>query len=91
MIIPIEPVPFQRFKVNIGILATVYIKWSTRYSYFSVDIYDGDTPITLGRALHPEMDLFAGLNLDLGRLYLSGNTPTVENLGIENQLTHEVL
>jgi hypothetical protein len=91
MIIKIEPAPFQRLKADVGLLITLFINWSTRYEYFTVDIYDGETPITLGRGFHPDIDLFQGLNLGLGRLYLSGKEPTVENLGVENQLIHEVL
>lgn len=91
MSIPVRAVPFQKFRVDIGIVATVIIKWSTRFSYFTVDIYDGEEPITLGRGLHPDIDLLDGLNLGFGKLVLLGKAPTVKNLGIENELVHEVL
>ncbi|MEL0577071.1 hypothetical protein AACK17_00770 [Pectobacterium punjabense] len=63
------------------------VRWLTRYSYFVVDIRDafGD-PIALGRGLHVGVNLLAGLNTDIGKLVLDGETPTMENLGVTNNL-----
>ncbi|MEQ4511749.1 MAG: hypothetical protein ABN480_14245 [Dickeya sp.] len=64
------------------------IRWLTRYQYFVVDITTlaGDV-VVMGRALHAGVDLLAGLNTDIGRLVLTGATPTMVNLGVENNLT----
>ncbi len=63
------------------------VRWLTRYSYFVVDIRDATgNPITLGRGLHVGVNLLAGLNIDIGRLVLDGETPTMENLGVTNNL-----
>lgn len=81
--------PHQRFRVEIGgRVVTVRLYWSTRYEFYCVDLHDDDGPIALGRALHPGVDLLAGLNLGLGRLYLEGRPATVANLGIDNKLRH---
>lgn len=63
------------------------VRWLTRYSYFVVDIRDAiGAPIALGRGLHVGVNLLAGLNTDIGRLVLDGETPTMENLGVTNNL-----
>ncbi|AYH27178.1 hypothetical protein C5E20_08545 [Pectobacterium parmentieri] len=63
------------------------VRWLTRYSYFVVDIRDAmGNPIALGRALHVGVNLLAGLNTRIGRLVLDGETPTMENLGVTNNL-----
>lgn len=81
---------FLKFQIDLGTRSfTLRLCWSARYGLYNVDIYDGDDPVTLGRALHPEVDLLHGLNLGLGKLYLEGEAPTPENLGIANRLIHE--
>lgn len=89
--IPLRPgAAFQRFRVNLsGRVFRVRLYWSTRFSMFSADIHEGETPIVLGRGLHPGIDLFKGLNLGIGKLYLEGRTATVDNLGVDNQLRYE--
>ena len=63
------------------------LRWSTRHSYFTVDMRRADgAPIALGRGLHPDINLLAGLNLALGRVVLEGEAPTIANLGITNKL-----
>ena len=88
--IPLRPgAPFQRFRVDLsGTMATIRLYWSTRFGLYCVDILDGDKPITLGRALHPGMDLLAGLNLGIGSLYLEGAEATIGNLGVDNRLRY---
>lgn len=91
MIISISPKKaFFKFRVTLSNrFFIIHMKWSTRYEFYSVDIYEGETPIILGRGLHPNIDLFSGLNLGIGRLYLSGAVPTIENLGNTNSLIYE--
>lgn len=81
---------FQRFSVNLNdTLVTFKIQWQTRYGLFVVDLLDGDTVITAGRGLHPNINLLDGLVTDLGRIYLEGQRPTIENLGVANKLRYE--
>ncbi|MBC3214228.1 phage baseplate plug family protein [Serratia fonticola] len=78
---------FQRFRVQLGGHSLILrLRWLTRYGYFCLDIYEGDKPVTLGRALHPGVDLLAGLNTDIGRLILDGESPTIATLGVNNRL-----
>lgn len=82
--------PFQRFRVDLsGTTVRVRLYWSTRFGFYCVDLHRGETPIALGRAMHPGIDLLAGLNLGLGALYLEGSAATIANVGIDNKLRHE--
>lgn len=66
------------------------LRWLTRFSYYAVSMYDpAGIPVFQGRALHPGMDLLSGLQLGIGKLYLTGEPATVANLGISNTLTWE--
>lgn len=81
---------FLRFQIDLqDVELTVTLRWSARFELYNVDLHEGDRPIALGRALHPEIDLLHGLNLGWGKLYLEGAAPTPENLGIANRLIHE--
>ncbi|MFP2164541.1 phage baseplate plug protein [Enterobacter ludwigii] len=78
---------FQRFRIQLGSHYLVFrLRWLTRFDYFCVDIYENGDPVVLGRALHPDVNLLAGLNTDIGALYLRGENPTVSNLGKKNKL-----
>ncbi|MGE4336212.1 MAG: hypothetical protein AB7E55_09590 [Pigmentiphaga sp.] len=79
---------FQRFGVTLaGTYIQFRLRWLTRHGYYSVDLSRADgAPIALGRALHPEMNLLAGLNVELGRIVLEGEPATIANLGITNKL-----
>ncbi|WP_394852906.1 phage baseplate plug family protein [Serratia marcescens] len=78
---------FQRFRVQLGSHYLVFrLRWLIRFHYFCVDIYENREPVVLGRALHPDVNLLAGLNTDIGKLYLRGESPTVGNLGVTNKL-----
>ncbi|MFC0227398.1 phage baseplate plug family protein [Serratia aquatilis] len=77
----------QRFRVQLGDRLLIFrLRWLTRYGYFCADIFEGEIPITLGRALHPGVDLLAGLNTTIGRLVLEGESPNVDTLGASNRL-----
>lgn len=90
MIVPlISGKPYFRFRVTLTDRSFVFIiKWSVRFSFFSVDIYEGDEAIVEGRGLHPGVDLLSGLNLNIGTLILDGAVPTVKNLGVANRLVY---
>ncbi len=79
---------YQKFSITLNNHQLVfYLRWLTRYRYFVVDIMSIDnSPIALGRALHVGVNLLAGLNADIGEIILEGETPTISNLGIKNQL-----
>ncbi|RTQ01305.1 hypothetical protein EKN38_13100 [Enterobacter sp. WCHEn045836] len=78
---------FQRFRIQLGSHYLVFrLRWLTRFEYFCVDILENGNPVVLGRALHPDVNLLAGLNTDIGALYLRGDSPTVSNLGVNNKL-----
>lgn len=79
---------FQDFTATLGDNTLNFkFKWLTRYGYYSVDILDIDNnPITFGRALHPGVNLLSGLNINLGRIVLEGEQPTIDNLGLDNKL-----
>jgi len=87
--IPLPPGhAFPRFSATIaGVNVRFRLNWSTRHGYYSVDLHrNGGQVIALGRALHPDVDLLAGLNLGMGRIILEGAAPTVANLGVANKL-----
>lgn len=78
---------FQRFRVQLGSHYLVFcLRWLTRYGYYCVDILEKGQPIVLGRALHPDVNILAGINTDIGAIYLRGENPTVSNLGVDNKL-----
>ncbi|RAW93949.1 MULTISPECIES: phage baseplate plug family protein [unclassified Photorhabdus] len=79
---------YQKFSVTLNNHQLVfYLSWLTRYGYFVVDIINIDnSPMALGRALHVGVNLLADLNTDIGKIVLEGETPTISNLGIKNQL-----
>lgn len=91
MIIPLVPGrPFLRFRASLSERQFVFdLNWSTRYGFYSVDVYEDGNAVILGRGLHPDVDIFHGLNLGIGKLYLSGAPATVKNLGISNELRYE--
>src|SRR5690606_24665283 len=88
MIIPLAAAPSQEFSVsNGGIVLFFEIRWLTRFRYFVVNVYRGDrTPVTLGRALHPQVNILNGLAIGLGSITLEGADPTPDNLGIANRM-----
>lgn len=79
---------YHRFNaIQNNVKLNFYFHWLTRYEYFSVDIFDGENNrIVCGRALHPGMNLFDGINKPVGTLILEGEQPTIINLGVDNRL-----
>jgi hypothetical protein len=90
MIVPLTAGrPFFRFRVTLSERNfIVFVKWSVRFEFYSVDIYEGEDAVILGRGLHTGIDLLYGLNLDIGTLVLDGAPPTVTNLGLSNKLVY---
>jgi len=68
----------------------IHLDWLTRFEYFIVKVTgtDGETLIS-GRGLHPQIDQFKDIDLDIGSLYLQGRPATPDNLGVENSLILE--
>ena len=67
------------------------ITYVARFGYFRVNAYDiSDTKevITLGRSANPGVNMFSGVR-GFGRLVMTGEQATVENLGITAVLTWE--
>jgi hypothetical protein len=78
---------YFRFRIQLGNHNLVFrLRWLTLYGYFCVDIDEKGEPVICGRALHPGVDLLAGLNTDIGQLVLRGTSPTINNLGVDNKL-----
>lgn len=78
-----------RFRVNLGgTVVRVRVNWLTRYEYFTVDLSDDSGPLISGRGLHPQVNLLEGTGLG-GSLYIEGDEPTPDNLGVNNKLRYE--
>ncbi|CNH77782.1 phage baseplate plug family protein [Yersinia pekkanenii] len=79
---------YQKLTVTVGDFNLwFYLRWLTRYGYFTVDIHDANgTPIALGRALHVGIDLLSGINTNIGKISLDGESATIANLGVNNKL-----
>lgn len=80
-------VAYQRFRVQLSNHMLIFrLRWLTRFGYFCVDIYEGDVPIVLGRALHPGVNLLSGINTTIGAILLDGDSPKIDTLGVTNRL-----
>lgn len=91
MIIPLRSnAPHQRFTVELdGVRLRIRLDWLIRGEYFTVQIERDGEVIAAGRGLHPEIDLLQGLRLGIGRLYLQGNAPTPQTLGVTSELRYD--
>lgn len=92
-IVPLLAEPAQNFSAQLGdYLLYFRLQWMVREEVFRVDIsLPDDVPLTLGRILNVGADLLSGLYPtpeagQYGSLIMSGDTPTPDNLGIDNQL-----
>jgi len=82
--------PYQRFSVQLSNrLIEFELRWLVQYEFYAVNLYEAGVPITLGRGLHPGVNIVKGLNSGLGAIYLEGQSPTIENLGINNRLLYD--
>ena len=77
----------QRFEVQLGDnLTTVLLNWKTLTELWSLDIEIEGVRIVSGAILLPGSDIIAHWRTDIGRLVLNGDKPTLDNLGVNNQL-----
>ena len=74
-----------------GLVVTLQMEWNVEGNHYFVCVYHEGIDIISGIGLHPEMDLLKHTKLGLGRLYIYGEDPTPENLGIRNRLLYESL
>ena len=82
--------PYQRFSVQLsGRRITFELRWMVQYEFFAVNLLEGSEAITLGRGLNPGVNIIEGLNTGLGAIFLSGEQPTIKNLGISNRLLYD--
>lgn len=86
-------VPAQTFSAQLGANVFLFkLQWQQRYGYFRMDIRRSNNELlTAGRPLHIGVDMFSGLypgstTEGFGTLVMSGDAPTPDNLGIDNQL-----
>ena len=81
--------PYQRFTVQLSDrLIEFELRWLVQYDFFAVNLYEAGEAITLGRGLHPGVNIVKGLNSGLGSIYLDGQSPTIDNLGVSNRLLY---
>lgn len=64
------------------------LRWLYLYGFYAVDVYENGDALTLGRGLHPQMNILAYDQTGLGQLYLEGDSPTLSNLGVDNKLRY---
>lgn len=85
--------PFQTFNIPLGAYTLAFsFSWVQRFGYFRVDIDDitsNRATVTRGRVANPDVDLFNGLIVPYGRVYMTGPQPTLENIGIAARLEWE--
>lgn len=68
----------------------IKLNWSYGGQYYRVRlIKDGVELGVSGKGLNPEVDLLKSLKLGIGKLYLEGAQPTIDNLGLDNRLVYE--
>lgn len=79
----------QKFSVKINkVLTTFEINYCGYVDnpYWSMDISQDGTYLARGVILVPGCDLLQNYDADIGRLVLVGDEPTLDNLGISNNL-----
>lgn len=80
---------YQSFFANLGGRVIEFrVRWLTLYGFFAADLYEDSEAITLGRALHPNVNIVEGLLTGLGSISLEGKKPTLANFGVENRLVY---
>lgn len=84
-----SPKPYFGFSVQLsGRTLELQFRWLYLYGFYAVDVYEEGQALTLGRGLHPQMNILAYDQTGLGSLYLEGDQPTLENLGVANRLRY---
>ena len=54
--------------------------------FWNLDLYENGEPLVEGLTLQGGCDLIAPYHLGLGKLFLVGDEPTLDNLGVSNSL-----
>ena len=68
----------------------ISLDWSFNGGYYRVSMFRGGEPLPiLGKGLNPDVDLFKDLDSGIGKLYLEGAQPTLDNLNLDNKLIYE--
>jgi len=68
----------------------MYLDWSYAGSFYRVRLVQSGKDLQVGgKGLNPGVDLLEQLKLGIGKLYLEGAQPTLENLGLDNRLVYE--
>lgn len=72
-----------------GTRLRIRFDWMTRLEYYVATIQRGGETLLAGRGVHPDIDLLRGLRLGIGALYMSGSSPTPDNLGGNAKLIYD--
>lgn len=68
----------------------IRLDWSYNGSFYRVRILREGVELPIGgKGLNPNVDLLEQLKLGIGKLYLEGAQPTLDNLGLDNRLVYE--
>ncbi len=80
----------QQFEVQLGdVLALIKLDWRTLTELWSMRIDVEGVNLVNGAILQPNADIIKPWNLTsiLGNLVFTGEDPTLDNIGLANQLT----
>lgn len=82
--------PNMTFSATLGSRYRFELNWLTSYGYYVVTVTDGaGQRLLAGKGLHVGVDIMGRLKGFEGTLRLEGQSPTPDNLGIENKLVWE--
>lgn len=79
----------QTFTVTLGdreITFELDFMGYTDHPAWNCNLYENGKPLVYGLLLVTGGDLLAPYHLNLGQLWMAGDEPTLENLGIDNEL-----
>lgn len=91
--IPLTPgVAHQSFSVGLGVYTLSFrFDWVTRFQFFRVkitDITSNPFVVSESRSANLNVNLLRGFS-EYGQVYMTGEPPTVENLGVNAKLMWE--
>ncbi|AUR83834.1 hypothetical protein NVP1042O_46 [Vibrio phage 1.042.O._10N.286.45.B8] len=83
--------PFIKTSVALGDSEyELNLDWSYNGSFYRVRLLNEGVELPIGgKGLNPGVDLLEQLKLGIGKLYLEGAQPTLDNLGLDNRLVYE--
>lgn len=79
----------QTFSVELlGREITFKLDWCgyVQEPFWNLDLLERGLPLVLGLKLVPGCDLIEPYHLDLGKVVMIGEEPTLDNLGVDNTL-----